>query len=81
MNGLRINFYDQELEFRVETFLKSRNFPSFKKLEVSVYEGVVTISGQLRSYYEKQVAISSCLRVAGVTTMVDQIEVRGAKPK
>ena len=84
MNGLRVDFQDyqdSQLEFRVGTFLKSRNFPEFKNLEILASDGVVTLSGTLRSYYEKQVAINSCLRVAGVATLIDKIDIKVAKPK
>ncbi|MEM9411907.1 MAG: BON domain-containing protein, partial [Planctomycetota bacterium] len=55
---------DQALEFRVSKFLQSRHFPGFDELNVQVEEGCVYITGQLNSYYEKQVAINSCRRVA-----------------
>lgn len=75
MNGVRFNFRDEELQFRVESYLKSRHFPEFESLEVEVHDGLVTLSGELNSYYEKQVAMSSCQRVAGVVRMVDEIMV------
>ena len=84
MNGLRVDFQDyqdSQLEFRVGTFLNSRNFPEFKNLEILASDGVVTLSGTLRLYYEKQVAINSCLRVAGVATLIDKIDIKVAKPK
>ena len=69
------HLHDETLQFRVEMFLKSRHFPDFEKLNVHVENGAVCLSGELNSYYEKQVAINSCRRVAGVGHLVDQIAV------
>ncbi len=76
LSRMRIEFPDDDLRIRVESFLKSRHFPAFEQLEVKVVDGEVTISGALRSYYEKQVAISSCQRVAGVLALIDNVDVR-----
>lgn len=73
MNRTRVEFKDQELQFRVQSFLKSRHFPTFEELNVEVDGGQVTLSGALSTYYEKQVAINSCRRVAGVLALIDDI--------
>jgi osmotically-inducible protein OsmY len=75
MDGIRFDYPDEDLRFRVNRFLRSRHFPGFDDLEVAVDSGSVTLTGLLRSYYEKQVALSSCQRVAGVVTLVDRISV------
>ena len=78
MNGMqnwRVDFPDQELQFRVKSFLSSRHFPGFEMLEVSARNGAVTLSGKVDSFYEKQIAISSCQRVAGVLELIDRIKV------
>ncbi len=74
-NRIRIDFSDQDLQERVSSFLGSRHFPAFKDLEVSVDNGMVTVAGTVNSYYEKQVAMTSCQRVAGVLSLIDQIVV------
>lgn len=75
MDGSRFTFQDDELQFRVRRFLRTRHFPEFENLEVDVHNGSVTLSGRLQSYYEKQVAINSCQRVAGVINLIDRIDV------
>ncbi len=81
MDGSRFEFPDEDLRFRIESYLKSRHFPEFEYLDVSVDNGSVTLSGRLQSYYEKQVALSSCQRVAGVIRLVDEVRVSGRTPK
>ncbi len=75
MNGIRVEFTDQDLQFRVTSFLKSRHFPAFDELDIEVHDGSVTLAGSLPSFYEKQVAINSCQRVAGVLALIDEIVV------
>lgn len=75
-NCFRIEFPDEDLRVRVASFLKSRHFPAFENLEVDVNDGSVTLSGSLSSFYEKQVALSSCQRVAGVLALIDHVDVR-----
>ena len=43
---------------------------------VSVHDGVVTLSGEVDSHPEKTAALAAALRVAGVTSVVDEITVR-----
>lgn len=66
---------DQDLKRRVISFLAGRYLPSLRQLQVDVEEGTVTIRGQVASFYEKQVAIHSCQRVAGVRKLVDAVDV------
>jgi osmotically-inducible protein OsmY len=44
-------------------------------LQVDVQEGTVTLRGRVASFYEKQVAIHSCQRVAGVHKLIDAVDV------
>ena len=60
----------------MRSFLAGRNIPSLRRLEVEVVAGRVTLRGRLRTYYEKQLALHCCQRVAGVITLVDAMEVR-----
>ena len=73
---IRIDYPDDEVRQRVSRFLYSRHFPAFRNLGVVVEHGAVTLTGQVQSYYEKQVAITSCQHVAGVLSLVDEIDVR-----
>jgi len=72
---LRVDYPDEDLRRRISSFLGSRHFPAFRRLEVSVLAGAVTVRGQVGSYYEKQVALDTCRRVAGVLCTIDQVEV------
>lgn len=66
---------DQDLQRRVISFLAARYLPSLRQLQVEVHQGTVTIRGCVASFYEKQVAIHSCQRVAGVRNLVDAVDV------
>lgn len=74
--SIRIDYPDDDVQVRVSRFLNSRHFSNFLDLDVRVLNGKVTISGEVDSYYEKQVAMTSCQRVAGVLSLEDRINVR-----
>ena len=74
--SIRIDYPDDDVQLRVSRFLNSRHFSNFLELDVRVRHGQVTISGEVDSFYEKQVAMTSCQRVAGVLALVDRIRVR-----
>ncbi len=64
---------NKELQKQVVAYLASRNFHSFRRLTVRAHQGVVSLSGNLDTYYERQVAVESARRVAGVTRIIDRI--------
>jgi osmotically-inducible protein OsmY len=66
---------DQQLERRVRNFLAQRSVPGLRRLAIEVDGTSVVLRGQVRSYYEKQLAVHCCRRVAGVIDVVDAIEV------
>jgi len=66
---------DNDLERRVSIYLAERLRPSLRDLDVEVADGVVTLHGRLHTFYEKQLAISCCQRVAGVLKLIDDVEV------
>lgn len=72
--------FDHDLERRVANFLASCHMSSLRKLEVEAREGVVTLRGQVQSFYEKQVSHLCCRRVAGVYRLVDAVDVAPAAP-
>lgn len=78
-NKARFTYCDDDVYDRVRNFLQSRHFPAFRQLVVQVEEGAVTLSGNVCSYYEKQVALTSCQHVAGVLSLVDCVVVTGAE--
>jgi osmotically-inducible protein OsmY len=67
---------DQELARRVQNYLWGRQVPSLRRVAVESNQGVVTLRGQVRSFYEKQLCHQSCRRVAGVIGLVDEIDVQ-----
>ncbi len=67
--------HDHDLERRVASFLASRHMASLRKLEIEAREGVVTLRGQVHSFYEKQVSHLCCRRVAGVRSLIDAVDV------
>ncbi|MFM7115480.1 MAG: BON domain-containing protein [Planctomycetota bacterium] len=72
---IRVDYPDDDLRKRIESFLRSRHFSALRNLEVSVAGGVATLKGEVGSFYEKQVALDACRRVAGVLCTVDQMQV------
>ena len=66
---------DVELERRVYTFLGERGVRSLHNVEVHAREGDVVLRGTVTSFYQKQLCINCCQRVAGVRNLTDQIEV------
>ena len=69
------NDHDQELKRRIVNYLVSRNRHSLLSLEIDVKNGLVAIKGRVDSFYERQLCINCCQRVAGVIRLIDQIEV------
>lgn len=63
------------LQRRVVNYLFSRQVPSLRRMAVEADDGIVTIRGMVGSYYEKQLCLSCCQRVAGVVKLVDEVEV------
>jgi osmotically-inducible protein OsmY len=66
---------DHDLERRVINYLAQQHFPQLHAVEVRAQQGVVTIQGRVSSFYERQLCIHCCQRVAGVVRLNDQIEV------
>jgi osmotically-inducible protein OsmY len=67
---------DAELLCRVTSYLATKHLPTLAQLNVNAVGGTVTLRGRVDSFHEKQVAIHSCRRVAGVRELVDEMEVR-----
>jgi osmotically-inducible protein OsmY len=71
------NDADRDLERRIVNYLARRHLPGLRQLEVRANNGTVTLRGQVRSFYEKQLGQHCCQRVAGVRKLVDAIDVIG----
>jgi len=65
---------DCELRARVVGYLLDRNEHAYRALQIEADDGTVTLTGQVRTYYEKQVA-GSCLSVVGVSRLINNLTV------
>lgn len=66
---------DSKLKSRISQYLFDRTRPSLQTVEIETEGGQVTLTGRVKSFYEKQLCISSCQRVAGVIRLIDKLEV------
>ncbi len=64
-----------DLKRRILGYLASLHVRSLRRLDVSIDGGTVTIAGLVRTFHEKQLAISCCLRDSGATRLVDHVKV------
>jgi len=72
---------DDELEQRVRLFMATSNLPGLRHIAVKVDGSTVILSGQVNTFYEKQLAAKFSRRVAGVIHVLDDLEVRSYAPK
>jgi osmotically-inducible protein OsmY len=66
---------DHDLARRVTTFLHSKQQRSLRTVSVEANGGTVVLRGEVGSFYEKQLCLSCTRRVAGVSSLVDEIHV------
>ena len=64
------------LRMRLVQALNGRQISALRELVVHVCEGEVTVTGEVDSYYHRQVAVNACLNTWGVLKLIDQIHVR-----
>lgn len=64
-----------ELTRRVGLFLASADMPNLRRIRVDLVGDTVVLSGRVRTFYERQMAVARSRRVAGVIEVDDQIEV------
>lgn len=71
------DFAEAELDLlqRVKGFLYQRGYWPHRTLEISVERSVVVVQGRVPTFYLRQVAVECIKRVAGITQVVDLIEV------
>jgi len=55
---------------------EGRNFPALTRLDIEADSGTVTLKGTVRTFYQKQMAITLSMQVEGVTKIVDEIVVQ-----
>lgn len=71
---------DEELARRVTQFLRSQRPELLRRIELAAEDGIVTVQGTLRTFYERQLAIACIGRVAGVRRVVDFVVVMDDVP-
>jgi len=71
---------DRDLERRIQSFLEGRHVPGLRHLHVQARDGVVTVSGRVMTFYEKQLCNQCCRRVAGVLELINSVDVTGTTP-
>lgn len=67
---------DTDLARRVRIYFASQSRPAIRAVEVQATHGVVTLRGQVSSFYEKQLSIHLAARVAGVRRLEDELRVQ-----
>lgn len=68
---------DRSLQLRIVSHLTHSHHQALRKLAVEVREGLVTLRGNVRWFYEKQLAIQHC-QAEGAVQLVDAVEVHTA---
>jgi hypothetical protein len=66
------------LRFRIGIALSLRHWHSFRQIRFEVLGGVATLRGEVPSFYERQVAVETIRRVAGVRRIHDELAVAAA---
>ncbi len=66
---------DRDLESRIRRFLEGLHRRSLMELEIEAENGEIRVSGQLGTFYEKQLVLAGCRRVAGVVKIHEAIDV------
>jgi osmotically-inducible protein OsmY len=68
----------QDLRRRVLNYLVGHKLPTLSRIAVEADRGTVVLRGQVHSYYQKQLCLNCCRRVAGVHEVIDEITVASA---
>jgi osmotically-inducible protein OsmY len=67
--------HDRELEQQLTSRLQDRQVP-VHLVEVEAHDGIVTMRGTLRSFYQRQQCIHCGMNLVGVERLIDALEVR-----
>jgi osmotically-inducible protein OsmY len=65
---------DRTMQLRIIAGFAQSHHQALRKLAVEVHEGLVTLRGNVRWFYEKQLAIQHCQAV-GARELIDAVEV------
>ena len=64
-----------DLARRVALMLAQQLGIGGERIHVAAHDGQVVLSGRVGTYYRRQLALTGACRVAGVRSIIDQIEV------
>jgi len=68
---------DLALETRILQFLSSRHVPGLRNLCVRAKNGIVTVTGRVLTFYEKQLCNQCCRMVPGILQLINAVDVCG----
>lgn len=68
---------DLALETRILQFLSSRHVPGLRNLGVRAKHGIVTVTGKVLTFYEKQLCNQCCRMVPGILQLINAVDVCG----
>ncbi len=68
---------DLALEARILQFLSSRHVPGLRNLCVRAKNGIVTVTGKVLTFYEKQLCNQCCRMVPGILQLINMVDVCG----
>lgn len=71
-------YHDTDLARRVRNYLAAQSRPALRALHVEATGGIVTLRGQVHSFYEKQLSFHLAARVAGVRRLEDELIVQAS---
>lgn len=60
---------------QAEQRLRKSSYPAHRRLRCSFHEGVLTLSGRVSSFHQRQVACQLVANLAGVEELADRLEV------
>lgn len=72
---------DQRLDQAVTAAVRSRCGRSAAEVKVGTCQGVATLEGRVRGFYQKQVMLKAALAVPGVAQVIDRVEVLPLEPR
>jgi osmotically-inducible protein OsmY len=72
---------DERLAQAVAAAVRSRCGRSLSNFAVAVHQGVATLHGLVRGYYQKQMMLKAAQAVPGVAHVIDHVEVLPLEPR
>jgi osmotically-inducible protein OsmY len=64
---------DHELEHSVLNLLRDQS--ASRRVTVEVADGTVTLRGEVKSFYRRQLLVHGCRRLPGVASVIDELRV------